>query len=710
MSKFKRIDIAGLMLGFMLSVMAGVAGSVTFKSVGTSTASCPGDVTIEASGVVKCTSTGGVLLSACTGEVVIDSTGTVRCTGSLLVVPVCTLVAAPSSISSGGSSKLTVSCTPAATSYVWSGTPVGFGTTTTSSNVSPTSTTSYSVKGTNAAGTGNSASVAVTVASSGGSAAPAAPVSAAPACTLTQSNFQGFLALSANCNPAATSYNWSANTTFASTQPNGLVSPPAVTTTYTVAGINAIGTGNTATLTINVTTPTPTCTLVANPASVDANGSSILTASCNPAATSYAWTGGTCVGNATNTCTVSLAAGSQAYTVTGHNNAGDGNAASTTVTVAAPSCTLTANPASIAPNGSSTLTVDCSATPTSYTWTGGTCAGNATNTCTVSLPTGSQTYTVTGTNGVGTGSAANATVTVAVPNCTLAASPAAVARGGASTLTATCSPAAGTSYVWTGGTCAGNATATCNVTPGSTTAYTVQGTNAAGAGNAASATVTATAPSCTLTASPSTIAPNGSSTLTASCNPVATNGYTWTGGTCAGNATATCTVSLAAGSQTYTVTGNDLTGPGTAASATVAVVADAGCPNGYTYTVVPVTWISGVSIGGPLQTMNHCEVKAFQVTNMPARSYALSETVYADVVKYMSISQTPFDFSPALEAAGCAGGYFNNPQLTNSTTARPGACSVVQGATYYFNVRNALSRDGADACPAGHTCQFYLSW
>ncbi|MDP2759323.1 MAG: BACON domain-containing carbohydrate-binding protein, partial [Sideroxyarcus sp.] len=77
------------------------------------------------------------------------------------------------------------------------------------------------------------------------------------------------------------------------------------------------------------------------------------------------------------------------------------------------------------------------------------------------------------------------------PNCALAASPASLSAGEISTLTASCSPAA-TSYTWTGGNCAGNATNTCSATSAAAgiTTYTVRGTNAAGSGNTASVTVT----------------------------------------------------------------------------------------------------------------------------------------------------------------------------------------------------------------------------
>ncbi|MDP4027494.1 MAG: DUF4214 domain-containing protein [Gallionella sp.] len=89
----------------------------------------------------------------------------------------------------------------------------------------------------------------------------------------------------------------------------------------------------------------------------------------------------------------------------------------------------------------------------------------------------------------GSGSVSGNCGTAAMPACTLTATPATIAAGGSSTLTASCSPAA-TSYVWTGGSCAGTSAASCTVTPAATTTYTVKGSNSSGSGNTASATVT----------------------------------------------------------------------------------------------------------------------------------------------------------------------------------------------------------------------------
>ncbi len=74
--------------------------------------------------------------------------------------PQCTLTATPSTIVSGTPVTLTASCTPAATSYAW--TNSGFGSTVASGTVTPLSTTTYSVVGSNSVGAGNTAIAIVT--------------------------------------------------------------------------------------------------------------------------------------------------------------------------------------------------------------------------------------------------------------------------------------------------------------------------------------------------------------------------------------------------------------------------------------------------------------------------------------------------------------------------------------------------------------------
>ena len=614
--------------------------------------------------------------------------------------PVCTLTASPASITSGASSTLTASC-PTATSYTWTGGTCA-GKTTSTCTVTPASTTSYTVKGTSTAGTGAAASATVTVTASSSSTVPN--------CTLGQMAVGGMISLSANCTPAATSYAWSANTGFASSSAGGLIAKPTVTTTYSVKGTNAAGAGNTATLTITVTTPTPTCTLTANPAAIDQNGSSTLTASCSPAPTSYIWTGGTCAGNTTSTCTVTPAANTvTTYTVKGTNTSGTGNTASATVTVAPPTCTLSAAPSSIAPGGSSILTASCSPAATAgYVWTGGTCGAVTINTCNTGVLNGTTSYTVTGSNTLGMSNPpASATVAVLPPTCTLSAVPSTIAPGSTSTLTASCSPAAD-SYVWTGiwtggagGTCVGSATS-CTVTGGNTvgaTTYTVIGHNLAGNSVLASATVTVAKPTCTLSAAPSSVVPGGSTILTASCSPLAGISYIWTGGTCAGSA-ATCNQTLAvAGSTIYTVTGTNAAGTSTAASATVTATATQ-C------TIAAANWPGGLQAwpgGTPLHTINPGEMQAYSKL-LPSDSGSFTRLAYSSCRTEFSISAIPCEWSATLVANACQK-IGLDPTIYKSTTdfpASPGYCRLQPNTTYYLNVRQA-----GVATPG---CRYYLEY
>jgi hypothetical protein len=119
----------------------------------------------------------------------------------------------------------------------------------------------------------------------------------------------------------------------------------SVTFTPTIAGSelgslvitsNAGSSPNTVSLggTGTSTTSPPVCSLTANPTTIFAGGSSTLIVSCTPAATAFVWTGGTCFGNVTNSCTVTPTANT-AYTVQASNASGVGNGVSATVTVAA---------------------------------------------------------------------------------------------------------------------------------------------------------------------------------------------------------------------------------------------------------------------------------------------------------------------------------------------------------------------------------------
>lgn len=138
----------------------------------------------------------GVAGNSCDYSIVsVDSSGNLTATcvvTSPTLTPTCSLVASPSTISagSGSISTLTASCSPAATSYAWTG--VGTTNFTSGGTVTPTATTTYTVRGANGDGSGNTASATVTVTttpppSTGGGGQ--APTSSSPLAEIKRWNY-----------------------------------------------------------------------------------------------------------------------------------------------------------------------------------------------------------------------------------------------------------------------------------------------------------------------------------------------------------------------------------------------------------------------------------------------------------------------------------------------------------------------------------------
>lgn len=94
------------------------------------------------------------------------------------LTPSCTLSASPTTVNAGSSSILTASCSPAATSYAWTG--AGTENFTTGGTVTPTANTTYTVRGTNGDGAGNIASRTVSIAVQQGLTCGAVPTSTSP--------------------------------------------------------------------------------------------------------------------------------------------------------------------------------------------------------------------------------------------------------------------------------------------------------------------------------------------------------------------------------------------------------------------------------------------------------------------------------------------------------------------------------------------------
>lgn len=122
-------------------------------------AACPGCCSHHDGISNRCASNGKILCN--------DGTASPSCSCSSCGVtggpatPSCSLSASPPSIELGNSSQLSASCSPAASTFNW--TNSGFGSTQASGTVRPTTTMTYSVRGTNSGGTGSLASATVVV-------------------------------------------------------------------------------------------------------------------------------------------------------------------------------------------------------------------------------------------------------------------------------------------------------------------------------------------------------------------------------------------------------------------------------------------------------------------------------------------------------------------------------------------------------------------
>ncbi|MDP2385272.1 MAG: M43 family zinc metalloprotease [Bacteroidota bacterium] len=188
-----------------------------------------------------------------------------------------------------------------ASAYLWSTTE-----TTGSISVSPTSSTSYTVTGTDANGCENTAVANVTVTS-----APNVTVNSMTICSGQSATLTG---------NGATSFSWNTGDVTASITVN-----PTGTTSYTVTGSNGPGCQNTAVATVTVNTP-PTVSTNSSASTTVCSGIAVtLTAT---GASTYSWN----TGDLTDIITVNPSA-TTTYTATGTDANGCSNTSSITVNV-----------------------------------------------------------------------------------------------------------------------------------------------------------------------------------------------------------------------------------------------------------------------------------------------------------------------------------------------------------------------------------------
>jgi hypothetical protein len=373
--------------------------------------------------------------------------------------------------------------------YTWL--PVGAFTGSNSANitVNPTSTTSYTLQGTNSLGCVSQMVATVNVAT------------APPVMTINTSTTSLCLGKTATLTATgALTYTW--------VNPgvvNGQPFIPQATTAYSVQGQNGCG----------ITVATTTITV--SPLPVTASASSTLvcegytsTLTAVSSAPSYSWLPGAMTGS-TN---VVAPMATTMYTVTAYDGTCSGTATVNIQTKTTPTITASASATNICQGASVTVSAGGAGTGGTYSWT----PGGSGSSITLS-PATSSLFNVVGTNSLNCSASAQQAVVVSLPpNVSISASQTLVCSGNAAQLFAS----GAATYSWVGG----PATAGNTVTPaGAGSVYTVLGfhtTNTCVATKTVA--ISALVPNVNVPAS-HTVCNGGTATLTAT----GATSYTWNG-------------------------------------------------------------------------------------------------------------------------------------------------------------------------------------
>ena len=292
---------------------------------------------------------------------------------------------------------------------------------------------------------------------------------------------------------------------------------PVTTTTYTGTATGPGGSGQcSATVTVTPAGPQPTCALSMNPTTILQGASATLS-----------WTSQNAVAGSIDpgigalTAAIGSLAGTPSVTTTYLGTAigptGSQINCSTTLTVTPlpPTCSLAANPTSITSGNTSSLSWTTSNTTSISIDQGiGTVTPVTSGSRSVS-PTATTTYTATVTGPGGSSTCARTiTVTQPLPTCTLSANPTTIASGSSSSLSWISSNATSISINQGIGTVTPVASGSRSVSPTVTTTYTATVTGPGGTNTCSrTVTVTQTLPTCTLSATPTSITSGGSSSL-----------------------------------------------------------------------------------------------------------------------------------------------------------------------------------------------------
>jgi hypothetical protein len=619
---------------------------ITFSPAAPSFCAGAGPVTVVASGANSYVWTPATGLSsttinnpdanpASTTTYTVVGTSVDGCTSSNTVtvtvnpLPSVGVSASPNPLCLGSTSVLTGS---GALTYIW----MPMFTSGPTENVSPASTSTYTVQGTDGNGCTNTATITVTV-------VPTPTVTASADFTTVCSGSPVTLTGS-----GATSYVWNPG----SVSGSPVVVNPTANTTYTVIGTDVSGCTGTDMVSITVN-PAPSVSATATPPAICAGDVTTLDGF---GASSYLWMPGSLTGSSV----VVSPASTTTYTVTGTDGFGCTGTSTVMVTVnPLPTVTASASPSAICTGGSTSL----SATGANgYVWIPGFQVG----TPVTESPMSTTTYTVVGTDINGCSSQATTTVTVnSPPSVTASATPSTICQGSSVTLNGS----GASTYLWMPGSLSGSSVTD---TPASTTTYTVTGTDVNGCTGTATTMVTVNpAPTVGVSASATTICQGSFTMLTAT----GATTYSWMPGSLSGGSV----IVSPTATTTYTVTGTD--GSGCTSSATITINVN---PR-------PIVSISGANTycqgGSTLLTSNlgpgyQWYLNGFQIPGATSQTYA------ANAPGVYNVMVTLLTGCSDTAAVGIT--MIENPLPTVSFTASPGLV-VCQGTMVTLSGTGATS-------------------
>ncbi|HSY77438.1 MAG TPA: hypothetical protein VK890_11300, partial [Bacteroidia bacterium] len=334
------------------------------------------------------------------------------------------------------------------------------GATTSSINVSPGATTTYTLTVSDGCGILNPVQATYTV-----------TVNPLPVITTTVT-----AACSGQCNGSITTNVGGATAPYLYVWSPGGSSNSSITNlcagTYSLTVTDGLGCVNTTTVTVSGVAPTITVSPT-NP-SYCSGGSVLLTAS---GVNTYTWTPNTALSATTGSSVTASPSSTLTYTVNGTSVSGCPASAQTIVVTV--NATPTVNASAVSPTiclGNST-TLNASGA-TTYTWTPNTSISATTGASVIVNPSSTIAYTVTGTTAGCTGASKTVVVTVSpTPTVTASATPPTICSGSSTTLNA----GGASLYTWTPNTALSATTGvSVTATPSSTITYTVNGISAAG--------------------------------------------------------------------------------------------------------------------------------------------------------------------------------------------------------------------------------------